>query len=187
MEYMRHKHRADGLIELHRRHIEEKQTWSQELYTIDIDTKAFHSFQFSIFQSSRFVPVSFQSMCVCRCITSLLDVARRPLKIYDAKRVAHARSRDVSLRVFFSQILSRVSWGFAEDDYSQMSIEYVLSCMICKKATGAPEPEVEMYIYCHPYQVSCHCKGSPPNVMHDINKCLCLCGSSSRLVRRERP
>src|SRR5271163_1366241 len=68
-----------------------------------------------------------------------------------------------------------------------MSIEYVLSCMICKKATGAPEPEVEMYIYCHPYQVSCHCKGSPPNVMHDINKCLCLCGSSSRLVRRERP
>lgn len=23
MEYMRHKHRADGLIELHRRHIEE--------------------------------------------------------------------------------------------------------------------------------------------------------------------
>ena len=50
--------------------------------------------------------------------------------------------------------------------------------MICKKVTGAPEPEpepeleVEVRFYCHPYRVSCHCKGSPLNVMHDINKCL---------------
>lgn len=57
--------------------------------------------------------------------------------------------------------------------------------MIGKKVIGAPEPEV--HIYCRPYRVACHCKGSPLNVMHDINKCLYLCGSSSRLVRRERP
>jgi hypothetical protein len=63
--------------------------------------------------------------------------------------------------------------------------------MIGKKVTGAPEPEPEpepeVHSYCRPYWVACHRKGSPLNVMHDINKCLYLCGSSSRLVRRERP